>query len=357
MADPGPGGFESVGRGPVPMGLRYNDPGRTEVSMLLRRHPRSTAPASLLLLALAATLGCRSEATSEAPAPPPSPAADRTATLVLGDVEANTPIRRIRWIQPLAEHLAARLTDQGIGQGRVVVAHDLREMARYLRDGTVDVYLDSPLSSLAVQRLAGSEIVLRRLVGDQRVYWSVFVTRAELDIEDLDDLRGRVVAFQEDHSTTGFLLPAHDLRKRGFPLREVRGPHESVAPEEIGYFFSGDEENTVDMLRTGRVEVGAISSQDLTALPDEIRGQMRVVARTESLPRQLVSVRPGLDPELVSRLREVLLGLTDDDREALAAAVPGEGWTWVFEDLSEESRQQLEGFTDSLAPLLHLESP
>lgn len=322
--------------------------------MFSRPRTRPTVPATLLFAIL---FGCGGEQASEAPAPPPTHAADRASTLVLGDVEANAPIRRIRWIQPLAQHVAARLADRGIRQGRVVVAHDLRQMARYLQDGTVDVYLDSPLPSLAVQKLAGSQIVLRRLVGDQRVYWSVFIARADLDITDLDDLPGRVVAFQEEHSTTGFLLPAHVLRKRGYRLREVRGPRESVAPEEVGYFFSGDEENTVDMLRTGRVGVGAISNQDLTALPEEIRGQMRVVARTESLPRQLVSVRPGLDPELVSRLRQLLLGLTDDDREALAAAAPGGGWTWAFEDLSDQSRRQLAGFTDSLDRLLRIESP
>ena len=315
---------------------------------------RPAFPIALLLGLLVAVAGCRGDSTPEEPVPTPSAASDLTGTLVLGDVEANMPIRRIRWIQPLADHLAARLSDHGIGQGRVVVARDLRQMARFLENGTVDVYLDSPLPSLAVQRLAGSQIILRRLVNDQRVYWSVFVARDDLGIESLDDLRGQVLAFQEKHSTTGFLLPAHSLLEQGHRLREVRGPRESVAADEVGYFFSGDEENTIDMLRTGSVGVGAISSQDLADLPDELKSQLRIVARTDSLPRQLVSVRPGLDPDLVIRLRGLLLGLTDADREALAGAVEGGGWTWIFEDLSDEARRRLEGFAGTVGRLLAL---
>jgi phosphonate transport system substrate-binding protein len=309
----------------------------------------------LLAAVVAGAIGCGQGDAPETPPPPPSVEPDAAATLVLGDVEANTPIRRIRWIQPLADHLAARLAEHGIRRGRVVVAHDLRQMAHYLEDGTVDVYFDSPLPILAVQKLAGSEILLRRLVKDEREYWSVFITGPALELDSLDDLRGRVLAFQEEHSSAGFLLPAHSLLEQGFRLREVRGPRESVAADEVGYFFSGDEENTVDMLRTGRASVGAISSQDLAELPDEIRKEMRVLARTESLPRQLVSVRPGLDPDLANGIRDFLLGLTDADREALARAVPGPGWTWVFEELPDESLQQLERFTGTIDRLLRIE--
>lgn len=326
-----------------------------KATMDFGRGKGSPIATAALVAALVVLGACGREDATEAPEPSRAPPAGRAEIVVLGDVEANLPIRRIRWIQPLADLLAARLADHGIRRGRVVVASDLRQMAGYLRDGTVDVYLDSPLPSLAVRRLAGSEVVLRRLVDDQRVYWSVFVSREDEDVRTLDDLRGRVIAFQEEHSTTGYLLPAHFLREEGYQLKEVKGPRERVGPHEVGYFFSGDEENTIDMLRTGRVVAGAISSQDLDALPGELQRQVRILARTQAIPRQLVSVRPGLDPGLVRAVRDILLGLTEEDREGLAAAVQGGGWTWVFEDLSDETVQQLEGFGETVDTLLRIE--
>ena len=56
---------------------------------------------------------------------------------------------------------------------------------------------------------------------------------------------GKVVVFEELYSTSGFILPAGTLIKKGFKLREVSGPDEDVSPNEIGYFFSRDEENTI----------------------------------------------------------------------------------------------------------------
>jgi ABC-type phosphate/phosphonate transport system substrate-binding protein len=125
-----------------------------------------------------------------------------------------------------------------------------------------------------------------------------------------------------------------------------------AAPDPATTLALGDVEANTPIRRIRWIQPLA---DHLAALPDELRQQMQVVARTESLPRQLVSVRPGLDPELVSDLRDHLLGLTDADRELLAAAVAGGGWTWVFEELSDESRQQLERFTDTVDLLLRIE--
>ena len=42
--------------------------------------------------------------------------------------------------------------------------------------------------------------------------------------------------------------------------------------------------------------------------------QLRVFDQTFSVPRQLVSARPGLDPALVSKVEELLIGLTEIER-------------------------------------------
>ena len=45
-------------------------------------------------------------------------------------------------------------------------------------------------------------------------------------------------------------------------LREVDGPAAEVENNEIGYFFSRDEENTIDMVLRGMVAAGGISNQN-----------------------------------------------------------------------------------------------
>ena len=127
------------------------------------------------------------------------------------------------------------------------------------------------------------------------------------------------MAFEEPHSTSGFLLPAGTLVQRGFTIREVAGAQSTVAPDEIGYFFSRDEENTMEMVSQRRIAAGGISVLDYDQLPGELKEQLMTLDRTITVPRQIVSVRSALHPDMVSRMRDLLLGLeqTEEGRQIL----------------------------------------
>ena len=113
------------------------------------------------------------------------------------------------------------------------------------------------------------------------------------------------------------MLPAGALLEQGFALKELERPDTRVAPGEIGYYFSDDEENTVALLLGGMVAGGGFSNQDYQGLPEELMNQITQVGRTIAVPRQLVSVRPGLDPRLASRVIELLIGLDQTEEGRL----------------------------------------
>ena len=92
-------------------------------------------------------------------------------TITLGDIDANEPVKKIKRFQPLANYLAEHLEDFGIKGGNVVIARDIEEMAKFLKDGTVDVYFDSPYPTLATQERSGSKVILRRWKTGVATYW------------------------------------------------------------------------------------------------------------------------------------------------------------------------------------------
>ena len=261
-------------------------------------------------------------------------------TITLGDVEPDEPVKKIRRFQPLADYLAEHLTELGIESGRVILSRDFEEMAGLLSDGTVDIYFDSAFPTLTVQELSGFTVIARRWKEGDPIYWSLYIARRDSGITGLDGFLGKVVAFEKPHSTSGFILPAGTLIQRGFTLREVGQPDEDVAPDEIGYIFTRDEENTVEMLLQGLLAGGGISNQDYEGLPEEIKRQFVVFGRTAAVPRQLVSVRPGLDPELVTRVRELLTGL--DETEEGRKLLEGLKKTKKFDELPADSEASLE---------------
>ena len=107
-------------------------------------------------------------------------------------------------------------------------------------------------------------------------------------------------------------------------LREVDGPAAEVENNEIGYFFSRDEENTIDMVLRGMVAAGGISNQEFAEMPPELSENLGIFGRTLTVPRQIVSLRSGMDPAIRENIRELLLRLKQSAFDPPPAGSP---WT------------------------------
>lgn len=139
--------------------------------------------------------------------------------------------------------------------------------------------------------------------------WSTFIAPKGSGLTSIEDLAGKVLAVEEPYSTSGFLLPVGTLVQRGLTVTQVDSTNATVGPNEIGYFFSWDEENTVGLVLRGKVSAGALSNEDYNKLPTGLMNDLGTFDRTIAVPRQLVSVRPGLNQEIVARVRGLLIGL------------------------------------------------
>ena len=272
-----------------------------------------------LNLLIIVVLACGSSASVETSTPIGPARADEPRFIALGDIDPDEPTKKIMRFQPLADYLAGRLGEFGFGEGRVVIARDIDEMSQFLRDGSVDIYFDSPFLTLAVQKLSGSKIILRQWEKGVASYSSTYVALRNGEVNGVEDFVGKVIAFEGPRSTSGFVLPAGTLIQRGYSLREVVGPNADVGTDEIGYFFSRDEENTFQLILDGKVAGGGVSAEDYEELPTELTSEIKSFDRTITVPRQLVSVRPGLDAELVARVGELLISLdqTEEGRQIL----------------------------------------
>ena len=164
-----------------------------------------TVGAAMLLLAAA----CQADEGIKNPAalaPVLAPSSDLMITL--GDIDSDEPIKKIKRFQPLADYLARELGDMGIQQGKVVIAQDMPEMAQFLKEGKVDFYFDSSFPTLTVQEMAGSQVIARRWKQGSASYWTTYIALRGSGIDSVDDFAGKVLAFEEPHSTSGYVLPA-----------------------------------------------------------------------------------------------------------------------------------------------------
>ncbi|MEQ8995260.1 MAG: phosphate/phosphite/phosphonate ABC transporter substrate-binding protein [Coleofasciculus sp. B1-GNL1-01] len=276
----------------------------------------------VVLLGLFTTLvSCGSteeDSLSQTPTSTPTPQSTATGTLVLADVNKNAAAK-LENFQPMADYLAARLEKFDIGVGEVKVAPDLDTMASLLKEGKVDIYVDSPYPAMIVSDKSGAEPILRRWKDGKGEYYGVIFTLAESEIDSLADLKGKMLAFEEPVSTSGYFLPLNTLLDADLKMVEKGSQNEAVAADEVGYVYSNDDENTIQWVLSGEVAAGAADYSFLEEIPEESRQALKILAETQKIARHLVIVRPGMDPELVQQIKTVLMEMdqTPEGKEVL----------------------------------------
>lgn len=178
--------------------------------------------------------------------------------------------------------------------------------ATALQHGQVDLVLAGPTEYLFIK----SRQDVFPLVGIEREkYYSAFFVPQDSPAKTLDDLRGKKIAMKNIGSTSGHVIPTAMLIDAGL-----------------------DPEKDVDIQLLDAARIEALLNGEVDALGDGIRvweehlqrrapGRFRIIAQSESLPRDLLVARQGLPEAFVEEMREKMLA--NSDRIMAAILSPG----------------------------------
>ncbi len=294
---------------------------------------------NVLVLGVAAVLmGCSPQgstsSTTDSSTSEPTTASTGTETIIIADI-SNNPAKKIKRYQPLADYLAANLGEFNIGVGEVKVASDMPTMIQWLKNGEVDLYFDSPYPAMYISDQSGAEIILRRWKGGRADYYTVFFTMKDREINSLEDLQGKLIAFDEVSSTSGYMLPMAYLQNANLETLEKTSVSEGIADNEIGYIFSDDDENTIQWVISGKVDAGAVDIGTFLEIPEANREAMKVLAETDKVARHVVMIKPGIDPKKLEAIKAILLEM--DQTEEGKAVLEQFEETAKFDDFPPEA--------------------
>jgi phosphonate transport system substrate-binding protein len=266
----------------------------------------------LLVLPAVATLFCGffvANATGQTPATP------KPQTLSLGIVTEFNRAQIAENFRDFVRYLAARLTSASDIEGRVVIAPTLFQLARLIEQKKVDFYMESPYPTYQVNDVYGvARLLLRRWKGGMAEYRSLIFTKTNGEINRLEDLRGKVLVFEDPESTSGHFLPRSFLTRKGFKFTDKSRFNPDASPTDIGYLFANSPEKVVDWVLTKKVAAGAFSDDDYARLDAKKRSDITILAETERLPRHLLSVRKDFAPALADQLEKTLLSMHEDEQ-------------------------------------------
>lgn len=237
-----------------------------------------------------------------------------TKTLSLGIVSEIFQKEIEEHFRDFVRYVARRLSSASDIEGKVVIAAAPSELAKLLEQKKVDFYMESPYPTYVINNVhSAGKLLLRRWKGGKAEYQSLIFTKRNSETRRLDDLRGKIIVFEDPGSTSGHFLPKFFLQRNGFKLSETSRLGLNVSSSEVGYMFAYTQEKLVDMVLTKQVAAGAFSNDDYAALDEKKRSDITVLAQTELLPRHLLSIRNDLAPALAARLEEILLSMHEED--------------------------------------------
>ncbi|HEY2917910.1 MAG TPA: phosphate/phosphite/phosphonate ABC transporter substrate-binding protein [Candidatus Binatia bacterium] len=241
-------------------------------------------------------------------------ASDAAGTITLGLVSEVKQKEIAEHFRDFARYVARKLHAPTGAEGEVVVTPTLSELAKLIDQGKIDFFMESPYPTYVVNHIHGvAKLVLRRWKGGKAEYRSLIATNKQGGTSRIQDLRGKIIAFEDPESTSGYFLPKFFLQRNGFKLVQVSSLSVNVPSTEVGYLFAKTRDVLVEWVVSKQVAAGAISDDDYAMLDEKRKANLNILAQTELLPRHLVSVRKNLAPEMIERLERVLQSMHADE--------------------------------------------
>lgn len=221
----------------------------------------------------------------------------RESVLRLALISAQ-PAEAVARYGALVDWLAARA---GYPAGDLVV-HDSSELViGQLCDGSADLLLESVYPVVVSMLGCRTVPVAVAAKGNSYRYHATIIVRSDSSLTSLTDLGGRDILFEEPSSTSAYLVPRSMLESAGLIVE----PYDQASrPGAVRYRFGREKLNLVGWVVHGLAAAAAISDQDLQGFPD---AELRVLARSEPLPRQAVALSPRLSEAARERVRVALL--------------------------------------------------
>jgi phosphonate transport system substrate-binding protein len=237
----------------------------------------------------------------------------KVKSITLGLVSGTSQKEIEAHFQSFVLYVARKLGSGAGTEGKVVIVPTPLQMAKFLEEKKVDFYMDSPYPTYLINKQGASVLLVRRWKSGMAEYRALIFSKKNSEINRLEQLRGKMIVFEDPGSTSGYLLPKVLLLKRGFKLTEKSRTDEKVAPKEIGYVFAATSANALSLVLSGKVAAGAFSDDDYGGLEGPQKAEILILTQTDLFPRHLVSVRKDLNPEVKNRLKEVLLAMSQED--------------------------------------------
>jgi len=248
-------------------------------------------------------------ATKPAAQPTPAAAAPGTAglTVKMAFVPSGNSQKILSSGQPLGD-LLGRLTGYKF---EVDVPTSYAAVIEAMGAGKTDVGWLAPFAYVLAHDRYGVEVMLIVMRDGTKSYVSQLLAHADSNIKTIEDLKGKKFAFGDPASASNYLYPSAYLKEKGYDPKTFfsetvfAGGHDKVVLAVYGKSVDGgatygrSNPDPSRPLRDARLLVKS-------TYPD-VTDKVKIIAETDTIPNDTVSVRKGMDKAVVDKVKTALL--------------------------------------------------
>src|SRR5262245_41483031 len=204
---------------------------------------------------------------------------------LLPDENASTIIQNA---QPLKSYLEKTLGKEI----ELVVTTDYSSMIEAMRFARIEIAYFGPLSYVLARSKSDIEAFAAGVSKGKPSYTSVVIVGADSGIAQIDDVRGKTVAYGDQASTSSHLVPRAMLQGKGLTV-----------DRDYKAVYLGQHDAVARAVESGKVPAGALSKPIFESLLKAGKinsAKVRILAETDPIPNYPMAMQSSLSPELNS---------------------------------------------------------
>lgn len=244
-------------------------------------------------------------ACGSAPAAGPAGAVPAKLRFGVGPLQP-TPDDSKKAYDPFFKYLAGQLGTQY----DLVATTDWAGISVALANDQVDVAWMGPWGYILANDTASAQAIATVKYDGKPIYHAIVVGRPGLNIKQWpDDAKGLKISFADVGSTSGWLIPTTWFKAKGIDVKTYFQYSEGAthAANEIAVANGQTDLATdFDRNRNAMIESGKLD-----------KAATEVVWTSDPLPNDAIAVSKSLDPALVKKIQDILLGISDDQAKTV----------------------------------------
>ncbi len=188
---------------------------------------------------------------------------------------------------------------------KVAVPTSYAAVVEALGSNQADIAWLSTYAYILAHQKFGAEVKFMTVRNGLKNYRGQFIARADSGIESIEDLQGKVIAYTDAASTSGYVYPSAILKQKNIVPKSHTfvGSHPSAV---ISVYNKNSDAGCTYWSPPDQKGVPMDAREKLLDTYPDVLEQVKIIGFTEWIPNDTVTFRKSMPPEILAKITNAL---------------------------------------------------